>query len=335
MRQDWKNTLYLYVDQHNRSEVDDRNYAVQAPIEDMEYVMKASERARRLKLWYRERGTTPLKSETKAKIVRKHEGDGEVAVDVEFHVQREYDQQGVSLFDERIDIERLTLNRDGDSWIITRVETPAHERHGGKLDDENHEAQHYAERQNRSMPLLNYDVLGMNMRPQKSSPYRRERAVQYAEQWWNEPNPRFLSFEVDCTNYVSQCLFAGGVPMNYTGRRETGWWYKGMVNGQESWSYSWAVANSLERLLANSASSLRAELVAQPTDLQLGDVIAYDWDGDGHFQHTTIVTAFDANGMPLINAHTTNSRHRYWDYQDSYAWTEATHYRFFHIIDAL
>lgn len=26
----------------------------------------------------------------------------------------------------------------------------------------------------------------------------------------------------------------------------------------------------------------------------LGDVIFYDWDGDGSFQHSTIVTAFDA-----------------------------------------
>lgn len=334
MRQDWKNTLYLYVDQHNRSEVDDRNYAVQAPIEDMDYVMKASERARRLKLWYRERGTTPLKSETKAKIVRKHECDGEVAVDLEFHVQREYDQQGVTLFDERIDIERLILNRDGDRWIITRVETPAYERHGNQVEGELVETRSYAEKQSRSVPLLNRDVLG-NIRPQKLVPYRREKAVQYAEQWWNEPNPRFLSFEVDCTNYVSQCLFAGGVPMNYTGRREAGWWYKGMVNGQEGWSYSWAVANSLERLLANSGTGLRAELVEQPTELQLGDIIAYDWDGNGHYQHTTIVTAFDVNGMPLINAHTTNSRHRYWDYQDSYAWTEATQYRFLHIVDAL
>ena len=45
-----------------------------------------------------------------------------------------------------------------------------------------------------------------------------------------------------------------------------------------------------------------------------GDVIVYDWDGDGAFQHSTIVTAFDAGGKPLVNAHTVSSRHRYWDY---------------------
>ena len=330
MRQDWKNTLYLYVDQHNRTEVDDRQHAVSAPIADMDYVLKASDRARRLKSWYQERGTSPSKSETKAKLIRTHEGDGEVTVDVEFHIQRICEQQGVSLFDERIERERLTLMKDGDGWIIGHVETPALERRGKRL---NGEAREYEERGFRSTPFLNRDVLG-GVRTARAVPYRRDKAVEYAEQWWNEANPRFLSFEVDCTNYVSQCLFAGGAPMNYTGRRETGWWYRGMVNGQEAWSFSWAVADSLERHLTNSTSGLRAEPVNHASDLQLGDVIAYDWDGNGHYQHNSIVTAFDVSGMPLVNAHTTNSRHRYWDYQDSYAWTEATQYRFFHIADA-
>jgi hypothetical protein len=35
----------------------------------------------------------------------------------------------------------------------------------------------------------------------------------------------------------------------------------------------------------------------------------------------------------LISAHTTNSKNRYWDYRDSYAWTSLTKYRFFHMPD--
>lgn len=331
MQQDWKDPVYLFVNQYNRIEVDDRNYAVQAPIEDMEYMLKASDRARRLKLWYQERETTPLKSETKAKIVLKHATNEEVAVDVEFYVQREYDQNGMSLSDERIDVMRLTLNLEGASWIITRVEMPAFERH--KLNRLNSEGQKHANRQ-APKPLLNRDILNMNTRMKRPVPYHRDKAVQYAERWWNESSSRFLSFENDCTNYVSQCLLAGGAPMNYTGKRETGWWYKGMLNGQEAWSYSWAVANSLESLLSHSESGLRAERVKHPTELQLGDIIIYDWDGDGQYQHVSIVTAFDRSGMPLINAHTANSCRRYWDYRDSYAWTEATKYRFFHVVNA-
>lgn len=330
MRHDWKTTLYLYVDQHNRSEVDDRPRAIHAPMTDMEHALLASERARRMASWFESRGASPTKSETRAKLLRTHVAEQEVTVDLEFHIRRGYEQKGLPLKDERIERERLTLLKEGTGWVVAKVEVPVPERRGQQLVGAEQER---ASRSNRSLPLLNRDVLGPST-SLRAIPYRRDKAVAYADEWWNEPNPRFLSFEVDCTNYISQCLFAGSAPMNYTGRRDSGWWYKGMVNGQEAWSYSWAVANSLERHLTNSTYGLRAELVEHPGDLQLGDVIAYDWDGNGHYQHTTMVTAFDANGMPLVNAHTVSSRHRYWDYQDSYAWTEATRYRFFHIVDA-
>ena len=78
---------------------------------------------------------------------------------------------------------------------------------------------------------------------------------------------------------------------------------------------------------------MRATQVESAAELALGDVISYDWGGDGRFQHTTIVTAFDANGMPLVNANTVPSRHRYWDYKDSYAYSDRTQYRFFHLQD--
>ncbi|MNN92744.1 putative amidase domain protein [compost metagenome] len=68
-------------------------------------------------------------------------------------------------------------------------------------------------------------------------------------------------------------------------------------------------------------------------ELDIGDVICYSWDGDGRYGHSTIVTGFDPGGMPLVNAHTVNSRNRYWDYSDSYAWTERTQYRFYHILE--
>jgi hypothetical protein len=78
---------------------------------------------------------------------------------------------------------------------------------------------------------------------------------------------------------------------------------------------------------------MRGTMVESADQLQLGDVILYDWNGDYRFQHSTIVTAFDVDGMPLVNANTVASRHRYWDYKDSYAWTEKTRYRLFHLAD--
>ncbi|MEI2405218.1 amidase domain-containing protein [Niallia taxi] len=158
--------------------------------------------------------------------------------------------------------------------------------------------------------------------------YDRRKAVQYAEKWWNSYNPAYHQFEVDCTNYISQCVRAGGAPMRGYPNRGTGWWMQ-----NNSWSYSWAVANAFPRYLEASKQGLRAKVVSDVSQLKLGDVICYDFEGDGKYNHTTIVTAKDGNGEPLVNAHTYNSRMRYWAYEDSTAYTPNIKYRFFSIID--
>ncbi|EGL82791.1 hypothetical protein CathTA2_1675 [Caldalkalibacillus thermarum TA2.A1] len=160
--------------------------------------------------------------------------------------------------------------------------------------------------------------------------YNRHRAVEYAHRWWNSYNPQFKHFEVDCTNYVSQCLWAGGAPLTYSQDRTKGWWYR--FETPPNWSFSWAVAHSLRWYLAGSTSGLRAREVQSARELEPGDVICYDFDGDGRWQHTTVVVAKDAHNEPLVNAHTTNSQNRYWAYRDSSAWTPNIQYKFFHII---
>lgn len=158
--------------------------------------------------------------------------------------------------------------------------------------------------------------------------YNRLRAVQYAELWWNSYNPAYKKFENDCTNFISQCLRAGGAPMRGFPNRGSGWWLQ-----NKNWSYSWTMAHSLRQYLANSKSGLRAMEVSGPDQLLLGDIICYDFEGDGRFNHNTIVTGKDANGEPLVNAHTYNSRMRYWAYEDSSAYTPNIKYKFFTIVD--
>ncbi|WP_191566209.1 amidase domain-containing protein [Metabacillus idriensis] len=158
--------------------------------------------------------------------------------------------------------------------------------------------------------------------------YDRLAAVQYAERWWNSHNPKFKNFDVNCTNYVSQCLHAGGARMRGYPGRSSGWWMQ-----NNSWSYSWTVAHSLTLFLGNSKTGLRATSVGAPEALMPGDVICYDFQGDGRFDHTTIVVAKDQANMPLVNANTYNSRMRYWDYEDSTAYTPNIKYKFFHIED--
>ncbi len=156
--------------------------------------------------------------------------------------------------------------------------------------------------------------------------YDRRAAVQYAEHWWNSYNPAYRKFDVDCTNYISQCLRAGGAPMRGIPDRGNGWWYQA-----DNWSYSWAVAHSLRWYLSGSTTGLKGKEKESAQDLIPGDVICYDFQGNGKWDHNTIVVAKDANGMPLVNAHTDNSRNRYWSYEDSTAWTSEIQYKFFRI----
>lgn len=156
--------------------------------------------------------------------------------------------------------------------------------------------------------------------------YDRTAAVNYAERWWNDYNSSYKHFDVDCTNFISQALRAGGAPMRGYPNRSKGWWYQ-----NDTWSYSWAVAHSLRWYLSGSTQGLKGKELESPTELLPGDVICYDFEGDGKWDHNTIVVMKDQNGMPLVNAHTNNSRHRYWSYEDSYAWTPECQYKFFRI----
>ncbi len=352
---EWKQVLFEYVNTVNEAGLrgdDSRIRAAADPVHGKRLASRLMQNARR----EAERGIRTSRSEVRARIER-YAGTGkEVRADVSLHVVRVCEQRGISWQEERVDRERIRFAAEGGRWKLEAVEPLSIEGSMQALWVPIDEPDGLFERTD-AMPSIPY----INVEPQRGgrsrvyagggadgcangyagysayrrgAPYRRADAVAYAERWWNEPNPAYENFEVNCTNYVSQCLFAGRAPMNYTGRRESGWWYKGRANGREWWSYSWAVADSLRRFLSASRSfGLRAEEVDSPERLQLGDVICYDWDGTGRFGHNTIVTAFTPEGDPLVNANTVSSRHRYWDYRDSYAWTANTRYRFFHISD--
>ncbi|PWI58138.1 hypothetical protein BM613_05355 [Sulfoacidibacillus thermotolerans] len=159
--------------------------------------------------------------------------------------------------------------------------------------------------------------------------YERILAHRYAELWWDRANPEYPSFAEDCTNFISQVLHAGRIPLVFTDNRESGWWFRAAPKME--WSYSWSVAHALIQFLRKASVGVRVHVVDDPKKLHIGDVIGYDWTGSGTYHHMTVVTNFDANGDPLVNAHTVNSRMRHYSYEDSYAWTEHTRYLFLHI----
>lgn len=345
----WKAVIYEYVDKRNRMEMDYAIKPILPYVWDEAYLNKLSRHLRRRWSVHQERELTPIQNESRVKLIYMQEEEDTVVADIELRHHFEYEVLNRRQSEERIDRERLILKEQGRQWVIQKVEFPLRMSPYALVnripdEDARDSAAAYAEFSGwwqerdsvqQSQPYLNRAIFSGEGFAQRIVPYQRIAAAKYADKWWDSANPEFLSFDVDCTNYVSQCIFAGGAPMNYTGKRNAGWWYRGRSAKQELWSYSWAVSNSLHSHLTGSKSGLRAEPVSSARELQLGDVICYDWDGNGRYQHTTVVAAFSADGSPLVNAHTVSSKHRYWDYRDSYAWTDRTAYRFLHIPDWL
>lgn len=121
----------------------------------------------------------------------------------------------------------------------------------------------------------------------RQSNYNRSRAVAYARRWAMSRNPAFFNFETlggDCTNFASQCVYAGAGIMNYT--PQTGWFYLSAGDRTPSWTaveylYTFLTQN---RSVGPFASEGKRSQV-QPGDLvQLGS-------REGIFYHCLIITA--------------------------------------------
>ncbi|KIL39654.1 hypothetical protein SD70_18595 [Gordoniibacillus kamchatkensis] len=331
----WKTAVYDYVHAKNRAETEGNIEPLRAALADPIFLSEMSRILSAAKRKAEERGVRPIEQQTRLRILASRVLPSGAAADLELRRMFSYELKGQRHTEERVERERVTVKPRGDGrWSVTQVERlQAPDSYDRPIPGAMH---HYARPElagyGASVPYLNSSILNPNESSPRRVIYNRAAAVQYAETWWNGANPQYIQFEVDCTSFVSQCLYAGGLPMDYTGKRESGWWYRGRVHGQELWSYSWAVANSLMRYLLNSG---RARQVRSPWELQLGDVICYDWDGDGTYQHNTIVTGMDITGAPLVNAHTYNARSRNWAYYDSPAWSERTTYVFLRIADQI
>lgn len=129
-------------------------------------------------------------------------------------------------------------------------------------------------------------------------PYNRFAAVAYARAWATSRNPAYYNFEEiggDCTNFASQCIYAGARVMNYT--PTFGWYYRSSYDRSPSWSgveylYNFLVNNRSVGPFAHEISAAEA----QPGDIvQLGTA-------DGHFYHSPVITSVSPE--ILVAAHT-------------------------------
>lgn len=129
--------------------------------------------------------------------------------------------------------------------------------------------------------------------------YNRELAITYAERWVSRRNPIYYNFDRiggDCTNFVSQCLFAGSSRMNFT--PIVGWYYLSLNNRTPSWT---GVEYLFNFLINNNGAGPFAEQVNK-NDLEIGDVVQLGRD-TFDFYHAMLVTDTN-NGKIRVASHT-------------------------------
>lgn len=140
--------------------------------------------------------------------------------------------------------------------------------------------------------------------------YDRNKAVAYARQWAFRRNPAYYDFQNiggDCTNFASQCLYAGVGVMNDT--PDLGWYYKSPTDRAAAWTgveyfYNFLIGNY--EGIGNSAGPFAEEVALN--EVQIGDFIQFG-RGTGDFYHTPVVVGF-SRGVPLLAAHSYDAYNR-------------------------
>lgn len=183
--------------------------------------------------------------------------------------------------------------------------------------------------------------------------YDRQKALEYIRRFALEPNPNVAycaegsawhptegRTPADCTNFVSQVLWYGGLPMEYTGG-DDGWWYTKSC-GRSGSSASWRAVNRLVAYL--TVISRRGEFRKSARDLRVGDLIFYRLrrEDDGYrcdqgnlFNHSTVVSGFAEDGEPLVSYHSNEAEDVRWNVKNGSpkALGEACAVGFVHIRD--
>ena len=114
--------------------------------------------------------------------------------------------------------------------------------------------------------------------------YSRARALEYARRWALDRNPLYYDYTGiggNCTNFVSQCVYAGSCTMNYT--PVYGWYYLSPAERTASWTgvqyfYNFIVGNEQIGPFAREVSA---------AEVEAGDVIQLGREENGYY-HTLL-----------------------------------------------
>lgn len=132
----------------------------------------------------------------------------------------------------------------------------------------------------------------------KIKEYDRAAALAYARKWALGRNPAYYDFSRiggDCTNFASQCIFAGAGEMNFT--PTFGWFYRSANDRTPSWTgveylYNFLTGNSGTGPFGTETPLSR---------LETGDIVQLG-SATGDFYHSPVVVSV-SGGRIFVAAH--------------------------------
>lgn len=180
--------------------------------------------------------------------------------------------------------------------------------------------------QNKEQVLLRAQDHASIKIPQTEYPYDRDAAVAYANGWIGKRNQEWSDFTGrggNCQNFVSQCLLAGGIPIDIEGESIWKWYGEDLNerNDREGNSASWISVNHFYQYAStNLGYGLSAVPDAPYQEGMPGDILQMGFPGnwnhvvliseviqgeDGHFidylihSNTSDLRNFPASAYPL------------------------------------
>ena len=137
----------------------------------------------------------------------------------------------------------------------------------------------------------------------KINKYNRNNAINYAIKYALEKNPKYFDYTNsggNCTNYISQCVFAGAPQMNTS---TNGWYYFSPSQTSVSWAnvepfYNFAISNMGEGFFATNGNIQTCEI---------GDVIQVKFKNKPVYTHSLLITKIqDRTARGIIVCANTN-----------------------------
>ena len=139
--------------------------------------------------------------------------------------------------------------------------------------------------------------------------YDRASAAAYAHRWAYGRNPAYYDYEElggDCTNFASQCLYAGTGIMNMT--PTFGWYYRNANDKAPAWTGVEYFRNFLLRPEPTQGPFAREVSLEE---LREGDFVQLRPEGAERFTHTPIVVRAGTHPETvLVAAHSYDADYR-------------------------